>query len=69
MGQSKGLTGELFPTLAEIAARVTDGRRTAARLETLEILLDVEQVTDLLSSLDDLRQGNIVSMNSAFGDL
>lgn len=69
MGQSRSLVGELFPTLAEVAARVTDGQRTVARLETLEILLNVEQVTDFLSSLDDLRQGNIVSMNSAFGDL
>lgn len=57
--------GRLFPTLAG----ALDNAKSAARLETLEILMDIEQVSDLLSSFDEARQGRIVNMNSAFGDL
>jgi hypothetical protein len=60
----KGI-GRLFPVLAE----VLEQPRTAARLETLEIIMDVEQVSDLLSSWDDARKGRILSMQDAFGDL
>ena len=73
MGHSKGMDKArkqgLFPTIAAVAADLTKSRRAAAHLETMEILLDVEQVTDLLASLDDMRHGRIVSMNSAFEDL
>jgi hypothetical protein len=55
----------LFPALAAAA----EHGRTAARLETLEIMMDVEQISDLLTSFEDLRQGRIVNMNNAFGDL
>ncbi len=41
----------------------------ASRMETLEIVTDVEQITMLLSSLDDSRSGRILSMSDAFGDL
>ncbi len=43
--------------------------RNVARLETLEIMTDVEQVMDLLNGLDDLRKGRLASMKQAFGDL
>ncbi len=45
------------------------GDVSAATAETVEILMDVEQVSDLLSSFEDVRRGQVVSMNSAFGDL
>ena len=54
-----------FPALAASAA----DERNAARLETLEILMDVDQVSSLFSSLDDVRQGRMLGMNDAFGDL
>lgn len=40
-----------------------------SQMETLEILMDVDQLTTLLSSMDDARQGQLVSMDDAFGDL
>lgn len=54
-----------FASLA-IAAADSVG---AARLETLEIVTDVEQVSLLFASLDDARHGRIVNMSEAFGDL
>jgi len=60
----KGLA-RLFPTLA----KVLDHPNTAATIETMEIVLDVEQVSHLLSSWDDARHGRIVSIQDAFGDL
>lgn len=53
---------------ASIVAAVTDSVG-ASRLETLEIMTDVEQVSLLFSSLDDARQGRMVNMSEAFGDL
>jgi hypothetical protein len=41
----------------------------ASRAETLEIVTDVEQVSLLFAGLDDARQGRIISMSEAFGDL
>jgi hypothetical protein len=67
-GRRQGLANA-FPTLAELAADAIENPRAAARLETLEILMDVEQVSDLLNSFEDLSKGRIVGMNSAFGDL
>lgn len=55
------LLSRWFPTLSEAQANAT--------AETLDILMDVDQVTTLLSSLDDVRHGRVVGMNSAFGDL
>ena len=57
--------GRLFPTLAGIVA----DKVGASRLETLELMTDVEQVSQLFSSMDDKRQGRVVSMSDAFGDL
>ena len=54
-----------FPTIAEIAA----DERHAAKLETLEIMTDVEQVSTLFASMEDMRQGRIVGLKDAFGDL
>jgi hypothetical protein len=55
----------LFPTLA----KVLDNPQAATTIETLEIILDVEQLSHLLRSWDDARHGRIVSMQDAFGDL
>jgi hypothetical protein len=48
--------------------RLLDGVN-ASSVETAEILLDVQQMSDLLSSLHDLRTGRLVNFNAAFGDL
>lgn len=42
---------------------------SAATVETVEILMDIDQMSNLLSSFEDLRKGRIVSMQSAFADL
>lgn len=72
MGESKGMANarrkvlsRWLPGVAEVAA----DRLGKARLETLEIMTDVEQVSTLFNSLDDVRRGHIVTMNDAFGDL
>ena len=67
-GRRRGMANA-FPILTELASGAMEHPRTAARLETLEILMDVEQVSDLLSSFEDLSKGRITSMSSAFGDL
>lgn len=41
----------------------------AATIETMEILMDVDQMSSLLGSLDDLRTGRVVSFKDAFADL
>lgn len=51
------LLGALLPELS------------AASAETLEIMADVNQVSELLCSLDESRRGQIVSFDAAFGDL
>ncbi len=40
-----------------------------AQIETMEILMDLDQVSTMLSSLDEMRKGQIVSMSNAFSDL
>lgn len=45
------------------------GDVSEAQAETLEILMDIDQVSDLLSSFEDVRRGQFVSMDGAFGDL
>ena len=45
------------------------GEMSDATAETVEILMDIEQVSDLLSSFEDVRKGALVSMESSFGDL
>lgn len=72
MAETKGLSkakqramARWLPTLAEVAA----DKLGASRIETLEILTDVDQVTSLFASLEELRQGHIVKMSDAFGDL
>jgi hypothetical protein len=40
-----------------------------ARLETLEICLDVDQMNQWLSSRSEAASGAVVSMMDAFGDL
>jgi len=51
--------------VAEAAA----GALGKSRLETLEILTDIEQISDVFASFEDVRQGRIVSFSDAFGDL
>lgn len=41
----------------------------AATIETMEILMDVDQMSQVLSSLEDSRLGRIVCLADAFGDL
>ena len=62
--KQKGLSRWL-PTVADVAADALG----KTRLETLEILTDVEQVSDLFASFEDARLGRIVNMRDAFGDL
>ena len=40
-----------------------------AQCETAEILLDIEQITTILSSLEDARSGHLCSVKQAFSDL
>lgn len=42
---------------------------SGAQAETLEILMDVEQVNELLTSFQDLGQGRVVAFEMAFSDL
>lgn len=72
MAESKGISRSkrkslsgLLPGLAEAATEALG----ASRIETLEILTDVEQVSDLFASFEDIRKGHIVSLSDAFGDL
>jgi hypothetical protein len=72
MAESKGLSESRrkaltrwLPGLAEVAV----DRLGAARIETLELMTDVEQVGTLFASLEDMRRGHIVNMSDAFGDL
>ena len=55
------LLARWFPTLSEARAN--------AAAETLDILMDVDQVTTLFASLEDMRAGRVVNAKSAFEDL
>lgn len=57
--------GLLLPSLSEAVTRAFG----ASQMETFEILTDVEQVSELFASFEDNRQGRIVNLNDAFGDL
>jgi hypothetical protein len=50
--------------LAGVLAQVSD-----SQLETLEILGDVDQMTHLMTSLLEVRSGQVVSLEHAFSDL
>lgn len=54
---SEKLLARLLPDLSEASA------------ETLEILMDVDQVSDLLNSFDEVRKGQVMSLQQAFADL
>lgn len=76
MGVAKGIAttqkkaiSRWFPAIAGVADSLVKDSRTAARLETVEILTDVEQVSSLFASMEDWRLGQIVGLDSAFGDL
>lgn len=58
-----------FPTIANAIQELAQGTRTEACLETVEILMDIDQVTSLFASLDEARRGHVLHMDSAFGDL
>lgn len=40
-----------------------------ATMETMEILMDMDQMSMLLSSMDDMRKGRVVELFDAFADL
>lgn len=40
-----------------------------ATMETMEILMDIDQMSMLLSSMDDMRKGQVVGLCDAFADL
>jgi hypothetical protein len=40
-----------------------------ATVETMEILMDMDQMTSMLTSFEDLRKGRVLSMADAFADL
>ncbi len=42
---------------------------TDASAETLEILMDIDQVSELLGSFQDVQLGKMVPVEQAFGDL
>ncbi len=42
---------------------------TQAQAETFEILMDLDQISTMLSSMEDVRQGRLVRCEDAFGDL
>lgn len=67
-GMSKTARKALSRWLPELAGAATDALG-ASRIETFEILTDVEQVTELFASFEDVRKGRIVTMSDAFGDL
>lgn len=64
-GRAKTTGQSWFSSLVAAAADAVG----ASRLETLEIMTDVEQVSLLFSSMDDARQGRVVNISEAFGDL
>lgn len=64
-GRAKADGSSWFSSVAAAAVDAVG----ASRMETLEIVTDVEQITMLLSSLDDSRSGRILSISDAFGDL
>lgn len=51
-----------------LLAGVVD-RISERQLETLSILADVNQMSDLMNSLLEARSGRIVSLDQAFSDL
>jgi hypothetical protein len=72
MGESKGIAKARRTALSRWLPGIADAtadRLGKARLETLEVMTDVEQVSTLFASLDDVRRGHIVTMHDAFGDL
>ena len=76
MGVSKSIAkskqkalSKWFPVIANAVEAWVSDTKTASRLETIEVLTDIDQVTTLFSSMEDWRLGQIASMDSAFGDL
>ena len=65
MGHSRAV---IKGTKTRILAGVIDNI-SEAQMETLEILSDVDQMTQLMTSLLEAKSGQIVSLESAFGDL
>ncbi|MBY0404967.1 MAG: hypothetical protein K2X66_13795 [Cyanobacteria bacterium] len=40
-----------------------------ATMETVEILMDLEQMSTLLNSFEDIRKGRVIALKNAFSDL
>lgn len=64
MGHSSAARQSRVQFLAGILDRVSD-----TQVETLEILSDVDQMTQMMTSLLEAKTGEIVSFESAFADL
>lgn len=64
MGHSSIVKRSKSGFLAGVFDRVSE-----TQLETLEILSDVDQMTAMMTSLMEAKTGQVVSFQSAFGDL
>lgn len=64
MGRSTFLSGTKTRLMAGIFDHVSE-----AQMETLEILADVDQMTQLMTSLLEAKSGQVVSFEQAFGGL
>ncbi len=64
MGQSTSAKRTKTRILAGVFDRISE-----SQVETLEILADVDQMTQLMTSLMEAKSGQVVSFDSAFADL
>lgn len=64
MGQSSAAKQSKTNILAGVFERVSE-----SQMETLEILADVDQMTQLMTGMLEVKSGHIVSFESAFADL
>jgi len=54
---------------AEIAAHLISGKLTKGEIETLRIVFNIEEFHALMNSLEEARNGEIVTLFEAFEDL
>jgi hypothetical protein len=58
----------LFGILPVIAAMATQAI-SASQMETAEIITDLDQMDQLLNSLQDIKKGQLMPITAAFSDL
>jgi hypothetical protein len=68
MGSAHSASGVLSKAKLKLIERFFPNA-TPATLETLEIMLNVDEVSAYLTSLKESQSGQVVSMNRAFEDL